>query len=211
MRSDPAPQTKRQQLGERSRQEILDAATRLMGARGYDGVSIAQIAKASGLPASSIYWHFDSKAGVLEAVMERGADRFFAAVDEPLPADEGATPRDILRAQMSRSAAALSDEPDFLRLFILLLLSRGRDETVERVRRQGRERISRQISAAFLARGDSFASDAAKRLTDLAIAMFDGAFLATQSDPHLELEPLLLQAADAIALLGEEPAVDERG
>lgn len=48
-------------------------ASRLMATRGYDGTSISALAKSSGLPASSIYWHFGSKEGVLKAVMERGA------------------------------------------------------------------------------------------------------------------------------------------
>jgi len=53
---------KRQELGARSRTAILDAALQLMSETGYDGTSVAKIAQKSGLPASSIYWHFGSKA-----------------------------------------------------------------------------------------------------------------------------------------------------
>jgi AcrR family transcriptional regulator len=72
--------TKRQQQGEQSRELILDATERLMATRGYAATSISDIRNACGLPPSSIYWHFGSKEGVLAAVMERGADRFFAAI-----------------------------------------------------------------------------------------------------------------------------------
>src|SRR5215212_8700604 len=81
-----APLTKKQQQGVASRELILDATERLMATKGYAATSISDIRNACGLPPSSIYWHFGSKEGVLAAVMERGADRFFAAI----PASEGA-------------------------------------------------------------------------------------------------------------------------
>ena len=72
--------TRKQAQGDNSRGLILDTTERLMGTRGYAATSISDICKACGLPASSIYWHFGSKDGVLAAVMERGAARFFAAI-----------------------------------------------------------------------------------------------------------------------------------
>src|SRR5687768_185324 len=77
--STPGPFNPKHGQGARSREEILDAAERLMGAHGYAATSISALAKASGLPPSSIYWHFGSKSGLLGAVMERGAWRFFDA------------------------------------------------------------------------------------------------------------------------------------
>ena len=77
--------TRKQLQGENSRELILDATERLMGTRGYAATSISDICKACGLPASSIYWHFGSKDGVLAAVMERGATRFFAAIPPRAP------------------------------------------------------------------------------------------------------------------------------
>ena len=55
--------SKRLLQGAKSRDEILDAAMRMMSVRGFDGTSVADIARESGLPNSSIYWHFNSKAG----------------------------------------------------------------------------------------------------------------------------------------------------
>ena len=57
--------------GEESRQKILDAATAIAGERGYDGTSIALVSERSGLPASSIYWHFKDKDALIAAVIER--------------------------------------------------------------------------------------------------------------------------------------------
>ena len=192
---------KRQELGARSREAILDAASRLMAARGYDGASISRIAEESGLPAASIYWHFGSKAGVLEAVMERGARRFFDRIEDLEVPEEG-TARDILRAQLGQAAAAIRADPDFLRLFILLLLSHGVDATVREVRAEGRRRMHDQLELAFACHGTDAAAAVAEQLADVGVAMFDGAFLAVQNNPQLDYEPLLLEMADALALLG---------
>src|SRR6478736_2482228 len=109
--------TKKQQQGEQSRALILDATERLMSTRGYAATSISDIPKACGLPPSSIYWHFGSKEGVLAAVMERGADRFFAAI--PAADDAG--------GQLAVLSTLQQQHPEFLRLFYMLSLERGND------------------------------------------------------------------------------------
>lgn len=54
-----------------SREKILDAAAEIAGERGYEGTSINLISERSGLPASSIYWHFKDKDELIAAVIDR--------------------------------------------------------------------------------------------------------------------------------------------
>src|SRR3984893_5173585 len=115
-----SPLTKKHQQGENSRQLVRDATERLMATRGYAATSIGDIRKACGLPPSSIYWHFGSKDGVLAAVMERGADRFFAAI--PASADA--------EGQLAVLSALQAQHPDFLRLLYMLSLERNNDPAV---------------------------------------------------------------------------------
>jgi len=194
--------TQRQKQGALSRDEILDAAEVLMARQGYDGASISAICSECGLPASSIYWHFGSKEGVLAAVMERGAARFFTTIDAvgSSPALRG---RDGLRAGLLAASHAIAEHPDFLRLLVLLLLSGRAEDTVARVRAGGRERMHRLIASAYPARGDVPNRPLADALADVALAMFDGAFLAVQNDPRIRYEALLTQMADALATLAE--------
>src|SRR6476620_6213468 len=96
--------TKKQQQGEQSRALILDATERLMATRGYAATSISDIRKACGLPPRSLYWHFGSKEGVLAAVMQRGADRFFAAI----PSSED------VQAQLAVVSRLQAQHPNFL-------------------------------------------------------------------------------------------------
>jgi AcrR family transcriptional regulator len=53
------------------RERILRSAADLMAERGYPSVSMAQIGAAAGIVGSGVYRHFDSKATILAALLER--------------------------------------------------------------------------------------------------------------------------------------------
>ncbi len=56
--------------GQRTRQEILDAAEQLLAERGYDAVSVNDIAEAAGCAKASVHYHFGAKIDILAALME---------------------------------------------------------------------------------------------------------------------------------------------
>jgi len=170
--------TKKQQQGEQSRELILDATERLMATRGYAATSINDIRKACGLPPSSIYWHFGSKEGVLAAVMERGADRFFAAI--PTSAE--------VEGQLAVLSSLQSQHPDFLRLFYMLSLERNNDPAVAAVIRRVRDTAIARFRDAItqLLPADSAPAKAERvvaELAALAVALSDGVFFAEHLEP----------------------------
>jgi AcrR family transcriptional regulator len=170
--------TKKQQQGEQSRQQILDATEKLMGTRGYAATSISDIREACGLPASSIYWHFGSKDGVLAAVMERGAQRYFASI----PAEAA------VERQLDAVVSQQSRHPDFLRLFLLLSLERSDDpavaEVVRRVRDTAITRFRDAIAQLLPADvGEQTAQRVLAELAAMAVALSDGIFLAVHLEP----------------------------
>jgi AcrR family transcriptional regulator len=115
-----ASQRRRRVDGEASRIRILDAATEIAGERGYEGTSIALVSAKSGLPASSIYWHFKDKDDLLAAVIEHSFARWRSAWEVPA---EG-TDRDRLVGAALQIANAFLDSPDFLRIGLMLALER---------------------------------------------------------------------------------------
>ncbi|MDG5771808.1 TetR/AcrR family transcriptional regulator [Mycolicibacterium fortuitum] len=172
------PTTRRQQQGADSRAQILDAAERLMATRGYAATSISAIHKACGLPASSIYWHFGSKDGVLAAVMERGADRFFAAIPAAGAIDD----------QLAVLADLQSQRPEFLRILYLLSLERSDDPTVTAVVRRVRDTAIARFSAAVRAQlpddvPPRRVEEVVAELTAFAVAQSDGVFFAWHLEP----------------------------
>ncbi len=54
-----------------TRSLILDTAERVFEAHGVAGASLQQIAQAAGVTRGAIYWHFEDKAALFHAMMER--------------------------------------------------------------------------------------------------------------------------------------------
>jgi AcrR family transcriptional regulator len=189
--------TKKQQQGEQSRVLILDATERLMATQGYAATSINDIRKACGLPPSSIYWHFGSKEGVLAAVMERGADRFFAAI--PMSDD--------VEGQLAVLSTLQSQHPDFLRLFYMLSLERNNDPAVAAVIRRVRDTAIRRFRGAItqLVPAGASASKAERvvaELTALAVALSDGVFFAEHLEPDgTDVERMYRRLSQAVTAL----------
>ena len=187
---------RKQQQGEQSRELILDATERLMATRGYAATSISDIRKACGLPPSSIYWHFGSKEGVLAAAMQRGADRFFAAI----PTSEDA------ETQLAVLSTLQAQHPDFLRLFYMLSLERGNDPAVAAVVRRVRDTAIARFRDAItqLLPADAPPSKADRvvtELTALAVALSDGVFFADHLEPDTDVERMYRRLSQAITAL----------
>jgi AcrR family transcriptional regulator len=185
------PNTKPNRRGARSRELVLDAAERIMASEGYEAAALSRIVEESDIPISSVYHYFGSKDGVLLAVMERGAERFFERVAEP---DELIGDPVTHLSRLDTVCAALEQEPDFLRLVVVMAAQPPLDdgaqarEVVERVRELALARLRRQFEIVF---GVKPSSRAARDLARFALAAFDGAFIAWQADPSVRLKQVL--------------------
>lgn len=65
----------------RTKERILLEALRLFSQKGYDAVSVEQIADAVGIKAPSLYKHYKSKQDIFEAIFEETAKRYGAFTD----------------------------------------------------------------------------------------------------------------------------------
>ncbi|MEV6322153.1 TetR/AcrR family transcriptional regulator [Nocardia sp. NPDC051787] len=189
-----------------SREQFLDVAERLMSERGYAGTSVSAICAEVGVAATSLYWHFGSKEGLLAAVMERGAARWFGALPrwDDLTGDV-----DERAAQLRhRGATAVTGHPLFLRLFYMLALEGGADaaavELVQRVRERARGYFGEAIAGMLAdAAEPEIARRASEELARFAVAFSDGCFFATHLEPgDTDLQTMygdLLTALSALA------------
>lgn len=137
----------------RSRTAILDAAEELFAARGFDAVSLGEVATAAGLSRGAPSYFFASKDGLYRATLERSfASREQATADACRSllewAGEPSRGADELPAAV---AAAISGYMDFLRgnPTFLRLLQREELEGAARLGEVRRE--SRAIEEAFAA------------------------------------------------------------
>lgn len=94
--------------GDESRARIVEAAGQLFADRGFDGVSVRELAKRAGVNAAAINYHFGGKEGLYHAVLRKLIDDtapMFAPMIRQLR--EGVADANGDRAALARLAAAL--------------------------------------------------------------------------------------------------------
>ena len=202
--------TRTRSQGERSRERILDAAERLMTERGYAATGISAICRESGLPASSLYWHFESKEGLLAAVLQRGAERLLQ--DLVADQDRSGTPVERLSDLLLRGFEKIEkeDSPGVLRLTLLLALERSHAdpatvEALRRVRRRIEEVLVELLGDIFRPVAGDLSREIAEECASFAMAFADGCFVANQIDPdRLDAPRLARQLQVALIALGDD-------
>ncbi|GAA3685506.1 hypothetical protein GCM10023081_23770 [Arthrobacter ginkgonis] len=76
------PTRRRNRQGDASRRRILEAALGIAAESGYRAATIARITEETGLPASSIFWHFKNKQVLLAEALEHSYQGRRAEVPE---------------------------------------------------------------------------------------------------------------------------------
>lgn len=96
---------------------ILEAGTRVFGARGYAGASTNRIAEAAGVSVGSLYEYFPNKDAILVALAQRRLDAMMREVQEELlAASEAGEPlAALLRRFVMAMLEAHEEEPDLHR------------------------------------------------------------------------------------------------
>ncbi len=85
---------RRAERRESTRAEILDAAWELARTQGLAGVSLRDVARQIGMRPPSLYWYFDSKHAIYDAMFAEGNRQLLARLAEQ---DWPADPRALLR------------------------------------------------------------------------------------------------------------------
>jgi AcrR family transcriptional regulator len=91
-----------------TRELIMEAATELFAARGVTSTSIEDIAEAAGIAKGSIYYNFESKAGLVEAIMARSSELLAAALER---AGAGRSGVDLQSAVVRELLVLLREHP----------------------------------------------------------------------------------------------------
>ena len=197
---------KKRANGEESRQRIIMAAIEIAGERGYEGTSISAVSERSGLPASSIYWHFKDKDDLLAAVIDHSFARWLEHLGADPPTPEGT---DDSRTASVRSAAgvqrAIAAAPDFLRLGLMLTLERRQEEPLARSKFLAVRHAALENAISFYGRlhRDRLTPRDIRMVAVMAMAIADGLFIAHEVEgddfPAQRMFELAGVAVDAVA------------
>ena len=101
-----------------TRSRILDAAEQLFEARGVSRSSLQDIANAAGVTRGAIYWHFQDKGALFNAMMERvRLPLEEAASGLELEPDGGRAPLERLRCLLLATLAHVTGDAQVRRVF----------------------------------------------------------------------------------------------
>lgn len=188
----PRKTERRHLQGDASRQKILEAALEIAAERGYDGASVALVTERTGLPASSIYWHFKNKDQLLAEALDFSYRRW-REVGPPWQADLEPLPlASQVQNRFRQAAAAYVAQPEFWRLGLMLALEQRIKEPAARTRFIQVRRESLNVLTDWWARLLASTFDvvdpaAPATLARFHLAALDGLFVATQADRKVDV------------------------
>jgi AcrR family transcriptional regulator len=113
-RAEPAPRAARRKA--HTRERLIDAALRVFLARGYDGATTTEMARAADLGTGTFYCHFRDKRAAFDGVAHRASRTMMARWQAALTA--GMRLRDGVALGLEISAAFWRDDPERARLLL---------------------------------------------------------------------------------------------
>ena len=170
--------SKRVAQGLRSRDNLLRAATRQFAERGFSATSIDDVCRDAGVVKSAVYWHFESKEGLLTAVLEETATAWIDGIVASV--HQTGDPRERLSRAITGMRELVETRPALLRLLHSMLLERTGENA------QTRAVLLRVFDRARTALTDGIAEVIGTRppglatIAELALATLDGIFLQHQ-------------------------------
>ena len=177
-----SPSSRRRAPAAERRAQILDAAMRCFGDRGYHVATMDDLARAAGLSKGSLYWHFRSKEDLLLALFEAFSQEVLASFAE-LEAGEEPVLDGLERvggATLDRLGAALPMTRAWLEFF-------AHPEARQRMARdygQVRESLGR-VLARGVARGELRPVDAEGVAAGF-VAAVEGLLIQAFVDPRFD-------------------------
>ena len=105
-------------LRERNREDqrarILDTAFELFASRGFDDVTVTDVAESAGVARATVFNHFDSKKGLIEAITTLVLGFYHGMLDNALAQPDVPTPV-LLRALFDQMASGIENTRRFQR------------------------------------------------------------------------------------------------
>jgi AcrR family transcriptional regulator len=182
-----------------SREQILEAATRVFAKHGYNGASINAIAAEAGFSKGALYWNFASKEELFFALMDERIDSRIRALFELA---EAAPAEQATEDEVSRNLSALLDqERDLVLLFHEYSAMAVRDPRLrERYVKRNvmlRNGLARSFEARLGAMGVPLAVSS-QELATAVIALADGLSIEQLTEPEVVSEELFGQVLSLI-------------
>ena len=187
-----------------SKRAILEGVLSLAVEAGYEGTTMAAVARASGLPIGSVYWHFQNKEQLFVELL----DYCFEVWKDTNP--RGGTMRDRLRRSIASSAAASGGSTDpaaaFWSIGLVFAFERRFADNLARqrylaIRAEMFELIAMSLQHEFPGLQEDAAKELASDIARMGRALTDGFRVAAAAGDETDFEHAADLAADALEYL----------
>ena len=138
----PARRREEGDQGSDTRTKLLDAAARVFAERGFIASSVDDVAAAAGMSKGAVYWNFDSKDDLIEALLE---ERVVVPLRALIEFTRSAPPDQPTSNAAGAGISALLEQRDLLLLFHEHWLASARD----RERREHNVGLLRELRDAL--------------------------------------------------------------
>jgi TetR/AcrR family acrAB operon transcriptional repressor len=130
-----------------TRDSILDAAEKLFVQQGVSRTTLQHIASEAGVTRGAIYWHFDDKSALFNAMMERATLPLESAV-KVLDQTDAADPLHDLRDYMLAVLRVTVEDPQARRVFEIAQLKMEFVDELDAVRVRRRQNLEAWMTRA---------------------------------------------------------------
>ena len=177
---------------------ILQAVLSLAVSAGYEGTTMAEVARVSGLPIGSVYWHFENKEQLFAALIDY-------CFEEWKERHRGPSNRDMLRTSIAGSAANSADVQNLQEAFwiiglIFALEKRLADNAARKkyleVRSEMFELMITRVGPSLPADALRAEPDLARKIVMLGRALTDGFYISASAGDDIDF----VEAAELSAL-----------
>ncbi|MEU3556714.1 TetR family transcriptional regulator [Streptomyces fragilis] len=199
-----AARRKTHQASEMSKRAILEAVLARAVEAGYEGTTMADVARASGLPIGSVYWHFQNKEQLFVELLDHCFD-----VWRRTHASAGDI-RELLRRSISDSAAASASLTDpaaaFWSIGLVFAFERRLEDNLARqrylaIRREMFQFMASRLRDSYTDVPDEVAEELAHDMAVMGRALTDGFRVAAAAGDDTDFARYAELAADALESL----------
>ncbi len=147
-----SPRTKEQfeKIRHSRKEKIIAVALELFAQNGYQGTSIAQIAKKANISKGLMYNYFKNKEKLLEAIVEEGFEKI---MELDYGVDKSIKPERKLKKMIDETLNNLADNFQYWKLYMALLIQPQVQKKIERKFYHYREIFIAAMSEIFAALG----------------------------------------------------------
>lgn len=188
---------------------ILDAVLSLAVSAGYEGTTMAEVARVSGLPIGSVYWHFESKEKLFAALIDHCFEQWKS--NHSLPSN-----RDVLRRSIGTSAARSADpastQEAFWVIALLFALEKRLEDNLARrryleIREEMFEEMVATVEPTLPPEALAVEPQLARKIVILGRALTDGFYIAAAAGDEIDFAECAELAATAMEALVERYVV----